>query len=78
MVVFFSRVLFFQSFFYHRYAAHGLCSMSKGWEKFLGWIYIILVPISILILAATAVPAYQDYVQRSQQMQIEQQQYYGQ
>ncbi|HRG82484.1 MAG TPA: acyl-CoA desaturase [Chitinophagaceae bacterium] len=26
--------LFFQSFFYHRYAAHGLCSMSKGWEKF--------------------------------------------
>jgi stearoyl-CoA desaturase (delta-9 desaturase) len=26
--------LFFQSFFYHRYAAHGLCSMSRGWEKF--------------------------------------------
>lgn len=26
--------LFFQSFFYHRYAAHGLCSMSKGWERF--------------------------------------------
>lgn len=26
--------LFFQSFFYHRYAAHGLCSMSPGWEKF--------------------------------------------
>lgn len=26
--------LFFQSFFHHRYAAHGHCSMSKGWEKF--------------------------------------------
>ncbi len=26
--------LFFQSFFHHRYAAHGVCSMSKGWEKF--------------------------------------------
>mgnify|MGYP003402300038 FL=1 len=57
---------------------YGAPRITKGWEKFLGWIYIILVPISILILAATAVPAYQDYVQRSQQMQIEQQQYYGQ
>ena len=26
--------LFLQSFFYHRYAAHGVCSMSRGWEKF--------------------------------------------
>ena len=57
---------------------YGAPRITKGWEKVLGWIYIILVPISILILAATAVPAYQDYVQRSQQMQIEQQQYYGQ
>ena len=26
--------LFFQSVFLHRYAAHGLYTMSKGWEKF--------------------------------------------
>lgn len=26
--------LFLQSFFYHRYAAHGVCTMSRGWEKF--------------------------------------------
>lgn len=26
--------LFFQSFFHHRYAAHRICSMSRGWEKF--------------------------------------------
>jgi len=26
--------LFFQSFFQHRYAAHRICTMSKGWEKF--------------------------------------------
>ncbi len=26
--------LFFQSFFHHRYAAHGQCSMSRSWEKF--------------------------------------------
>ncbi|MXV49763.1 acyl-CoA desaturase [Pedobacter sp. HMF7647] len=25
--------LFFQSFFHHRYAAHGLFTMSKAWEK---------------------------------------------
>ncbi|MGN6165965.1 MAG: fatty acid desaturase, partial [Flavisolibacter sp.] len=26
--------LFAQSFFHHRYAAHGAFSMSKGWERF--------------------------------------------
>lgn len=26
--------LFLQSFFYHRYAAHGVCTMSKNWERF--------------------------------------------
>ncbi|SHM65150.1 stearoyl-CoA desaturase (delta-9 desaturase) [Chitinophaga jiangningensis] len=26
--------LFFQTFFQHRYAAHGAFTMSKGWEKF--------------------------------------------
>ncbi len=26
--------VFFQSFFLHRYAAHGMFTMSKGWERF--------------------------------------------
>lgn len=34
--------LFFQTFFHHRYAAHGMFSMSRGWEKafhILSWIF---------------------------------------
>lgn len=26
--------LFCQSFFHHRYSAHSICTMSRGWEKF--------------------------------------------
>ncbi|MEN9522985.1 MAG: hypothetical protein RL065_1362, partial [Bacteroidota bacterium] len=26
--------LFTQSFFHHRYSAHGMFTMNKGWEKF--------------------------------------------
>lgn len=40
------------------------------WEKVLGWIYIILIPlILIFALIGTAVPAYQEYLQRSQYIQ---------
>jgi uncharacterized membrane protein YhaH (DUF805 family) len=49
---------------------------TQTWEKVLGWFYVLVFPIGIL--AAISIPAYQDYVQRSQQMQIEQQQYNGQ
>ncbi len=34
--------LFCQTFFLHRYAAHAVCTMSKGWEKFffvLTWLF---------------------------------------
>lgn len=34
--------LFFQTFFHHRYAAHAMFTMSKGWEKvffILSWIF---------------------------------------
>ena len=45
---------------------------TKGWEKVLAWIYILITPLAFL--AAIALPAYQDYVTRAQQAQIEIQQ----
>jgi uncharacterized membrane protein YhaH (DUF805 family) len=45
---------------------------AKGWEKVLAWFYILIFPLAIL--AAIALPAYQDYVTRAQQAQIEIQQ----
>src|SRR5687767_8051226 len=33
--------LFAQSFFMHRYAAHGAFTMSKGWERFFYWFSFI-------------------------------------
>ena len=41
-------------------------------QKVLGWIYIVIFPLSILAIAATAIPAYQNYIQKSQQIQMEQ------
>lgn len=54
---------------------YGSPRMTQGWEKILGWIYILLLPISFVIgiVAAIAIPAYQDSVLKDQQMQIEQQ-----
>ncbi|NNH26329.1 DUF805 domain-containing protein [Acinetobacter terrestris] len=43
---------------------------AKGWEKVLAWFYILIFPLAIL--AAIALPAYQDYVTRAQQAQMEQ------
>ncbi|WHR56626.1 DUF805 domain-containing protein [Acinetobacter haemolyticus] len=54
---------------------YGAPRITKGWEKVLAWIYIILLPLSIVFLAATAIPAYQSYVERSQQIQMQYQQY---
>ncbi|WP_043972429.1 MULTISPECIES: DUF805 domain-containing protein [Acinetobacter] len=56
---------------------YGAPRITQGWEKVLAWIYIILIPISMLILAATAIPAYQNYIQKSQQLQFEQQHPYA-
>ncbi|MCY6412477.1 DUF805 domain-containing protein [Acinetobacter sp. VNH17] len=49
----------------------GPARITQGWEKVLGWIYIILIPIAFVlgVVAAIAIPAYQDYVQRAQQTQ---------
>ncbi|MEZ2903905.1 DUF805 domain-containing protein [Acinetobacter terrestris] len=43
---------------------------TKGWEKVLAWIYILIFPLAFL--AAIALPAYQDYVTRTQQAQMKQ------
>lgn len=41
---------------------------TAPWEKVLGWIYIILIPLLIIVaLVGNTVPAYQQYLQRSQQ-----------
>lgn len=47
---------------------------TKAWEKVLGLIYVLIFPIGIL--AAIAIPAYQDYVTRAQQAQMEQSSYH--
>ncbi|MGG2096791.1 DUF805 domain-containing protein [Acinetobacter haemolyticus] len=55
---------------------YGPSRSTAGWEKVLGWIYIILIPLLLVFgLAANAIPAYQDYIERSQQIQMEYQQY---
>ncbi|WP_336953658.1 DUF805 domain-containing protein [Acinetobacter sp. AS167] len=53
---------------------YGAPRITQGWEKVLGWIYIVVLPISILILAITAIPAYQSYIEQAQQLQQYQQQ----
>lgn len=43
---------------------------TSGWEKVLGWIYIVIIPLAVIFaLVGSAVPAYQEYVQRSQLIQ---------
>lgn len=44
---------------------------TKTWEKVLAWMYILIFPLGIL--AAIAIPAYQDYTNRAQQQQYQQQ-----
>ncbi|KXO80158.1 hypothetical protein AYL20_04745 [Acinetobacter venetianus] len=51
---------------------YGSPRITQGWEKVLGWVYIVIFPLSILAIAATAIPAYQNYIQKSQQIQMEQ------
>ena len=52
---------------------YGAPRITRGWEKVLGWINIVLVPLSIIITAAVALPAYQSYVERVKMIQYNQQ-----
>ena len=47
---------------------------TRTWEKVLGWLYFLIFPLAIL--AAIALPAYQDYVAQAQQAQMEQSSYH--
>lgn len=47
---------------------------TRTWEKVLGWLYFLIFPLAIL--AAIALPAYQDYVTQAQQSQMEQSSYH--
>lgn len=49
---------------------YGSPRSTATWEKVLAWFYIALFPLGIL--AAIAIPSYQDYVERSQIQQYEQ------
>lgn len=51
---------------------YGSPRITQAWEKVLAWIYIIILPLCILAMAASAIPAYQNYIQKSQQLQMEQ------
>ena len=53
---------------------YGAPRVTKGWEKVLGWIYIILIPIGTILIAVSAIPAYQSYIERAQLQQLEYQQ----
>lgn len=48
---------------------YGAPHITKTWEKVLGWMYFLIFPLGIL--AAIAIPAYQNYVDRAQHQQIE-------
>ncbi|MCH7335778.1 DUF805 domain-containing protein [Acinetobacter sp. NIPH 2699] len=58
---------------------YGPLRETAGWEKVLGWIYIVILPLAFVfgIIGAIALPAYQGYIERSQQIQMEYQQNYS-
>ncbi|WP_111860777.1 DUF805 domain-containing protein [Acinetobacter sp. CFCC 10889] len=58
------------------YNNYGAPRLTRGWEKVLGWIYLIMIPLSLILMLAVGLPAYQSYVKNAEamQMQIEQMQ----
>lgn len=59
--------------------SYGPLRETAGWEKVFGWIYIVILPLAFVfgIIGAIALPAYQGYIERSQQTQMQYQQDYS-
>ncbi len=45
---------------------------TPGWEKIVGWLYILMIPL-VGVLTAISIPKYQSYIEHAQQAQYEQQ-----
>jgi uncharacterized membrane protein YhaH (DUF805 family) len=45
---------------------------TLGWERVLGWIYIVLIPLAFVfgVIVAMMVPSYQSYIERSESIEI--------
>lgn len=45
---------------------------TPSWERVLGWIYIVLIPIAFIfgVIAAIMIPSYQSYLERSERIEI--------
>ncbi|WP_445114662.1 DUF805 domain-containing protein [Acinetobacter sp. WZC-1] len=50
---------------------YGAPRITRGWEKILAWIYIIVVPVFLLLSATLGISAYKNYIEQVQQMQME-------
>lgn len=53
---------------------YGAPRITRGWEKVLGWTYVIMIPLSLVLTVAVAIPAYQSYVKNAQMMQMQMEQ----
>lgn len=53
---------------------YGAPRLTRGWEKVLGWIYIIMIPLSLILTVAVAIPAYQSYVKNAEAMRMQMEQ----
>ncbi|MGN2484767.1 DUF805 domain-containing protein [Acinetobacter calcoaceticus] len=50
---------------------YGPARATPSWERILGWIYIVIIPILFIVaIIAIAVPSYQTYIEKSQQIKI--------
>ena len=45
---------------------------TPGWERVLGWIYIILIPLALVLLSLpqSCLPTYEGYVEKSESVVI--------
>ncbi|MGB9040045.1 MAG: DUF805 domain-containing protein, partial [Acinetobacter calcoaceticus] len=45
---------------------------TLGWERVLGWIYIVIIPLVFVfgVIAGIMVPSYQSYIEKSESIEI--------